>query len=141
MPVGVLRSLRLSMQCGDRGLKSVGSARPASQRSFGQLQTLRNLVAMPQIAILLFQQNDLSRSRARVPPRVMQKHQGKQSFGLSRFWHEYVEQSPQANRLAAQFAPNEYVARGRVVPLVKDEVHDEQNRIQPLGQLVICRDF
>ena len=82
---------------------------------------------IPQRAILLVQQDQLSLRRASGgAARLLQQHEPQQAHHLG-FWKKVEEQSAQTDRLAAQFGSCCF----RRITLVEDQVHDLKYGPQP----------
>ena len=82
---------------------------------------------------MLFEQHELSLREPRVTPRVVDQHQREQTMDLRLVGHQPAQQSPQPDRLPRKVeAPS--------VPLVEDQVHDREHRIEPVWEEMIGGD-
>ena len=67
----------------------------------------------------------------------MEEHQGEDAERLGLVGHQLDEDAREADRLAAQLAPDERVAGRRRVALVEDQVDDPEDGLEALGEEVI----
>jgi hypothetical protein len=67
------------------------------------------------------------------PPRLDQKHEGKEAHDLRFVGHELGQQPAQADCLGAEVLTGEPVADAGGVAFVEDEVNDSQHRPEPIG--------
>ncbi len=94
----------LRMNGCNRSLQRVAAEAAGVQRYLQQCHTFRDLLAVPERAVLVLQQNQLSGGRRSCgATRFVQQHQGKQPNDF-RFnfllWLEFGQQPAQSNRLA-----------------------------------------
>jgi hypothetical protein len=64
----------------------------------------------------------------------MEKHQRQECVALAPFrapGTQFHQQAPEAHSLQTQLLPHKGVPRRRGIPLVKDEIHDGEHRLQP----------
>ena len=120
----------------DRRLHPVLVAR----RAGGERAALLDLVRVPQRAVLVVEQHQPPVGvDARVAARVVQEHQREQPARLGPLGHQLGQQAAEPDRLRAQLAPHERLARGRRVALVEDQVDRGEHRRQPVRQLLVLR--
>ena len=77
------------------------------------------------------------RVHARGAARVVQQHQRQQAGDLGVVGHQTVQQPPQPDRLGAQLAAHEPVARRGGPALVEDQVDDRKHAGEQVGQLLV----
>ena len=123
------------MDRGDGRLERVGPEAARRQRPLHQGAPLRNQLTVPERAVLVAQQDELSRRRgARGAPRFVQQHQREQSQRLG-LRQQVDEQTSQADRLAREVGPRQRAPRRRGIPLVEHEVDHVQHRVEPPRQI------
>jgi hypothetical protein len=111
----------------NRRLQGVGAEAPRSKRALGERDAFGDLVFIPQRAILVVQQDQLSyRGDARGAARFLQQHQPQQAHHLG-FRKQVEKHSTQADRLAAQFGS----CCLRRITRVEDQVHHLKYGSQP----------
>ena len=71
----------------------------------------------------------------------MQQHQRQQPERLRLVGHQRAQQPREPDRLGAQLAAHQRVARGRGVALVEDQVQRRQHRAEPRRQVGVARDL
>ncbi|MHC2316297.1 hypothetical protein ACVIHC_003343 [Bradyrhizobium diazoefficiens] len=137
-PVGRLKARRARMQRGDRGLHRIG-LRPAgyAQCVVHETQTRLDLRAIPERAVLLFQQHDVAdRRRASGAARVVQQHQGQQALDPGPVRHQPVEQTTEPDGFDREIRPHQVCARGCDIAFGEDEIDDGEHAVEPLRQRV-----
>ena len=108
---------------------------PKGQRPVEREPALLDLVRVPEAAVLLAEQDELSRGRdARVAACVLQQEQRVQAVRLGLVRHQRREHGGEPDRLPAQLA-----AHGRAVAGVEDEIDRREHEPQPLRQQVLGR--
>ena len=139
-PVGVRRSSRLCVLCRNRGLQRIAAGLCRAHCGRDERKALFYLRAVPQRAILLFEQNQVP---VGVGPRCatgfVQQHQRRQSAGLVIIGQKFAHHAREPDRFAAEFAAHQRVACRRRVTFVEDQVDNSVNRVDPLGQQLIWR--
>jgi len=91
------------MNCRNGRLQGVSTETARCKSTFGERNAFGDLISIPQRAILLVQQDQVSLRRASGgAARLLQQHEPYEAhhFGL---WKQVDEQPAQADRLAAQF--------------------------------------
>ena len=112
-----------------------GPNRPRREGAIHQRDALRDVLAVPERAVLVLEQDDVARRRdARLAPRLVQQHQREEADGLG-LGQELRQQASEPDRLAGQIRPGQRGARGRVVSLVEDQVDDVQHGVEATRQL------
>ena len=98
----------------DRRLELVG---PGPAERLGALEHAEALVdraRVPERAVLVGEQDELAvGADARVAARVLQQHQRQQPERLGLVGHQHAEELREPDRLAAEVAADERLARGR----------------------------
>ncbi len=90
---------------------------------------LRDLLAVPERAVLLGQQDDLAALvGAALATGVVQEHQGEQALYLWLLRHHLVQHPSEADRLSAELLADQLVRAGRRVALVEDQVQGREHR-------------
>jgi hypothetical protein len=117
----------------DRRLHDVGAAAAERQRAVEDRPALRDLLDVPERAILVAEEDDGVVGEARLAPRVVDQHQGQQPLHLRLVGHQPGERAAEPDRLAGELA-------AAAVPLVEDQVHDREHRGETVGQQVVGRD-
>src|ERR1039457_6470541 len=96
-PVGHSDRFRLRMNGRNRSLQCVGAEAAGLQGFLQQCHSLRDLLSVPERAILVLQQNQLSGGRGSGGATgFLQQHQGKQPYDF-RFGLEFGQQPAQSN--------------------------------------------
>ena len=128
----------MRVQRSDRGLQGVEARAAAAHGLLGQRLSLRDLAAVPQGAVLLFERHELARRvDPRRPARVLQQHQREEARHLAHARQEQKQQPAQADGSPAHSSRRtRRVAGGRGVALVEHEVHDAQDSAEALAQAV-----
>ena len=72
-------------------------------------------------------------------PGVVEEHEREEPERLRLVGHQRDEDPPEPDRLRAQLATHERLARRRPVALVEDEVEDLEDAVEPLGQQMVRR--
>src|SRR5271166_43710 len=135
-PVGLTDRFRLRMNGRNRSLQCVRAEAAGLQGFLQQCHSLRDLLFVPERAVLIFQQNQLSGRRgSRGVTGFLQQHQGKQPNDL-RLWLEVGQQPAQSNRLAGELGPRYLRSRRSRITFVKDEIDDLKHRAQSLRQFL-----
>ena len=121
----------------DRRLHLERTRKATSQRRLDERGTFLDGCAVPSRAVLLVEGSEQPLGvDACVSPRVVEQHEREQRLDLGFAGQQAVEQAPQPDRLGAQLAPHQRIARGGAVALVEHEVDDREHRVEPVGQLV-----
>src|ERR1700731_4129727 len=110
---------------GRNGSLQCVSAEAAGVQGFlEQCHSLCDLSSVPERAVLILQQNQLSGRRGSSGATgFLQQHQGEQPNYL-RPWLEVGQQPAQSNRLAGELGPSDFRSRRSRITFVKDEVDD-----------------
>ena len=87
-PVRPLRTARPGVDGGDGGLQLIRARTVEAKRVFDKDQPLSNLAAIPKAAVLLLENHELSVYAPRLAARVLQQHQGQETFGLWLVGHQ-----------------------------------------------------
>ena len=129
-PVGVGGARGLRVQRRDRGLQRVaagGAAGAAPPRPAAS--ALGDLRAIPARAVLLLERHELAAARRRAPRAASRAAASARSRPATsaRAGSSSRSRRAEPDRLAAQLAAHQRVARGRGVALVEDEVDDAQH--------------
>src|SRR5277367_1911290 len=160
-PVGRSDRFRLRMNGRNCSLQCVGAEGTGLQGFLQQCHSLGDLLPVPERAVLILQQNQLSGRRgSRGATGFMEQHQGKQAHDFRlwdfrlwdfrlwdfrlwdfRLWPEFDQQPAQSNRLAGELGPRYLRSRRSRVALVKDEIDDLKHRVQSLWQFLRRRDL
>ncbi len=133
LPVGVLGAWGPRMTGGDRGLeraKSIGTAEGLGP--FERSEAAADQQLVPACTILLCDRNEGAvRCLARGEAGRLNLHQGEQAenFGLRR--REAGEDASEPLRLRAQCGTRQFLARGRRIALIEDEINDLEHRGEP----------
>ncbi len=128
------------MRCRDRGLELVGARLPERHRALEDARTLVDPPAIPQRAVLILEQDDLSVTvDASSATRVLEQHQCEQAEHLRLVRHQHRQELREPDRLLAQVVAHEGGSRARRVALVEHEVEDGEDRAQTLGEEVVGR--
>ena len=90
---------------------------------------------VPARAVLVLEQHEVAAlADAGIAPGVMEQHQRQQPGRLGLVGEQRDHDPCQADRLGAQLAADQRIARGRGVALVEHEVEDVEDAVEPLGQ-------
>src|SRR4051812_5659174 len=120
------------MNGGDRSLQRVSAEAARVHRFLKHCHSFRDLLAVPERAVLIFQQDQLTGlGGSRGAAGFLEQHQSKQPNGF-RLWLKFGQQPAQSNRLAGQLDPRYLSARRSRVTLVEDEVDDLKHRAESL---------
>ena len=141
MPIRIFIARRPAMQCCNRRLECI-SARIPPKSLIDQRQGFGNLTMIPAAAILLFQNYQIAGAiETSFAPRVLQKHEGKQSSNvrgwlLRRRGHQRFHQARQADGFGAKVGPQQWPALSGGIAFVKDQVDNRQHRFKPRRHLL-----
>src|SRR5271169_4227430 len=120
----------------NRSLQGVRAEATRAQGFLHQSQSLRNLFAVPEGAVLMLQQNQLSGRRGpRRAAGFLQQHQSQQPIDF-RLRLEPGQQPSKSDRLASDLGSRYFRTRRSRIALVKDEIDDLKHRVQALRQLL-----
>ena len=139
-PVGLLRARGFGMHRGNRGLQLIGADPTAPQRCFDQRQSLADLDAIPQRAVLLFEGHQHAGGVDPGPAaRIVQQHQCQQAeiFRLGRV--DVAQHMSEPDRLGAQLAAGQCIPRRCEVAFVEDQVDDRLHRGAAVAEPVLGR--
>ena len=140
-PVGCRHARRLGMHRGDGRLQAVGAEAPRLQRGQHQRLAFADQTAIPQVAVLFFQQNRLAGGRsARAAARLMQQHQRQQALHF-RLRQQLEQQAAKTDGLDAQVLAGQLDTGAGEITFVEHQVDHLQHRLQTLRQLVASRHF
>ena len=118
-----------------------GPGSPHPERPLDERGALLDPGAVPATPILVVEEDELAvGADAGLAARIVQEHQGQQAERLGLVRHQPDQDAAEPDRLRAQLAPDERLARRRVVALVEDQVQDLQDPVEALGQEVVRRD-
>src|SRR5215831_17736237 len=135
-PVGRSGRFRLRMNGRNRSLQCVRAEATRAQGFLHQSHSLRDLFAVPERAVLMLQQNQLSGPRGpRRAAGFLQQHQSKQPIDF-RLRLEPGQQPSKPDRLAGDLGSRYFRSRRSRIALVKDEIDDLKHRVQPLRQFL-----
>ncbi len=135
-PVGLPGLGGLGVERGDRSLKRIDAGPAGAERVLGERDPLADLPAVPEPAILVFQEDQFAVPReASGPPRVVQQHQGQQGVPSGLRGQQFDHEAPEADRFIAQLHPQERVPGGRRVPFGEHEVDRRQDPVDALPEL------
>ena len=117
------------MERGECRLDDVRAAAIERQRPVQGRTSLRDLVEIPERAVLVSQEHHRPVGEPCVPPRVADQHQRHEPMHLRFVGHQLGECSPEPDRLGGQRpAP--------AVALVEDQVDDAEHRVEAVRQQV-----
>src|SRR3954468_21675934 len=134
-PVGLGGAGRLGVERRDRRLDRIRT-RPCRERSPHQTHAFGDLIAVPQRAILIFQQDQIAvPCRARRTARIVEQHQREQANRL-RLRQQIDEQAPEPDRLARQVVPRHDRPRRGGIALVEHQIDHAQHGVEPRRQFV-----
>ena len=135
-PVSCIAACGATVYGADRGLQLEGSGPAHAKRRFQFRRTLFDRWAMPSIAVLLAQGDDLSvRPDPGRPPGVIEHHQRQQTTHFRLFGHQAAKDSREPNRLDREIRTIGRLAPGRQKPLIRNQVEHVQHGIEPFGQI------
>ena len=139
-PVGRGGGRRLGVHRRDRRLQRVGAEAPRRQRPLDERRALGDLLAVPQRAVLVVEQDELARP-ATCARRAATRAAASARAGPIASGSGSSSTSSRPSRIASpeRSCRVSDVARRRRVALVEDEVDDVQHRVEPLGQLAARR--
>jgi hypothetical protein len=113
----------------DRRLQDVVAAAAEGERALERGAALRDLLVVPQRAVLVAQEHDAAAGEARLATRVVHQHQREQGVDLGLVGHKLDERAAQTDCLRRQLVAS-------AVALVEDQVDDREHRSKPVGQQV-----
>src|SRR4029453_5534534 len=129
------------MEGGDRCLDLVRTGPASLQRRLDEGLALGDSASIPPGAVLVLEQDEITvRVDARLPPRVVEQHQGEEPDRLRLVREQRDDDAGQPDRLRTQLTPDERIARGRRIALVVDEIEHLQNAVETVRQEVSRRD-
>src|SRR5438067_767594 len=142
-PVRLLRSARLRVTGGDRGLERVRTKRTTESRcALKCRETATDQELVPPRAVLIEQQDRLSRGPdPGAQARRLELHQRDEAVDLGLLRNELSQDAAETQRLLAERRSNPVVTGGRRVALVEDQVDDLEHRRQTGGEFGPARDL
>ncbi len=125
----------------DRCLQLVGAGPTETNCPLQDAAALLDASRVPERPVLILEQDELAvGAGAGLTPRVVEEHQREQPENLRLVRHQDRDQLAEANRLVAELAPDQIVARSRGVALVEDEIENREHRLEPIGELLVRRE-
>ena len=113
----------------DRRLELVGTVAAEGERAIERCLTFRDLIAVPERAILIAQKDDGAVGEAGVAASVVQQHQREERVHVGLVRHQLCERAPEPDRLGRELSTT-------AVALVEDQVDDREHCGEPIGQQV-----
>ncbi|MCY1297693.1 hypothetical protein D9M70_471440 [compost metagenome] len=124
------------MQGSDRGLDLIGAGLAVAHRPVDQRQRLINQWAVPQSAILVFEQDDGAigiETGARAG--MLYHHQRRQPHDLRFRGKKLQQQTPEPDRLLAEIGRDAFRAVHRRIAFVEDEIDHRCDGGEPVGTI------
>jgi hypothetical protein len=108
-------------------LEDVRATAAERERSIEDLASLGDLVGVPELAVLVVQQDQLAVAKTRLAPRVVQQHHRQETVDLGLVRQQLSEGARQPDRFCRELV-------AAAVPLVEDEIDDGQDGVDTLLQ-------
>ena len=135
-------SVWLGVARGDRGVQLVRAGAAGLERPFQQGGALGNLGRVPSAAVLVAEQDELTRvAGSGLPARVGEQQQRQQARDLRLVRHERRERAGEPDRLLTQRASHQVGAIRCQVTLGEDQVDGPEHRRQASRQVFTARRF
>ena len=135
-PVGLLEPHRMGMDAGNGGLDLIGAGAPVAERLLHQRMAFGDQLAIPEAAILIFEQHDGAlRIEARPRSRMLEKQERRQPHDLGLAREEPQQQAGEADRLLAQGGADMGAAAARRIALVEHQIDHRGDGGEALGPL------
>ena len=122
---------------GDRGLQRVRAGGAARRGVARELEARRDLAAVPERAVLVFEQDQLAAVvEPRLTARVVSSISASRPSASGSARQHRDQRAGEADRLAAELAAHQRLVGGGQVALVEDQVERREHGRQPVGHLI-----